>query len=310
MGSNLLAVRRLIVYVLVTLIAVPIQICLIAVRSPWSTQFPMVYHRVCARVLGLKLIVHGTMSRQRPMLFVANHSSYLDIMVLGGLINGSFIAKAEVRDWPFFGVLARLQRTVFVDRRPSAVTEHRSAIVDRLQAGDNLILFPEGTSSDGNRTLPFKSALFSVAEVRVGDQALPVQPVSVTCTALDGIPLGRWMRPVYAWYGDMALVPHIWDVAKAGQLTVSVVFHAVESMERAGSRKALARTCWTVVADGVAQANAGRLGPRRGKQKWLRRPAKQSNGPPDPAEPGSTKPATAEPASIEPTPKEEERRPG
>ena len=92
------------------------------------------------------------------------------------------------------------------------------------------------------------------------------------------------MRPVYAWYGDMDLLPHIWSVAKAGQLSVSVVFHPVVSMEQAGSRKALAHECWTVVADGVAQANAGRLGSRQERQKWLRRPAKRGTTPSEPVE--------------------------
>lgn len=262
MGSNLLAIRRLVLYVLVTILGLPVQACLLALRSPLRAQFPNVYHRLCLRILGLDVQVHGTMCRRRPTLFVANHSSYLDIMVLGSLIDGAFIAKAEVRDWPFFGLLARMQRTVFVDRKQASVSLHRSSIVERLDAGERLILFPEGTSSDGNRTLPFKSALFSVAQVEVGGQPVAVQPISVTCTALDGIPLGRWMRPVYAWYGDMDLLPHIWNVAKAGRLSVSVVFHPVAGLDQMGSRKALAQFCWEAVAEGVARANAGRLGPR------------------------------------------------
>lgn len=275
LGSNLLAIRRLSLYFLLTLLTVPVQAILLGLGLPLSRRLPMIYHRLCARVLGMQVIVHGARSRQQPTLFVANHSSYLDIIVLGGLIGGSFIAKAEVRDWPFFGILARLQRTVFVDRRPAAVTIHQSAIAERLQQGDSLVLFPEGTSSDGNRTLPFKSALFSVAQLRVSDQAVTVQPVSITCTALDGIPLGRWLRPVYAWYGDMDLVPHIWNVAKAGRLSVSVVFHPVATFDQTGSRKALADCCWRAVADGVAQANAGRLGLHRGRRRWLARPGKR-----------------------------------
>lgn len=263
LGSNLLALRRLILYLLLTALAVPVQALLLAFGSRLSVRLPVLYHRLCTRVLGIRLNVHGALSRQRPTLFVANHSSYLDIIVLGGLIDGSFVAKSEVRTWPFFGLLARLQRTVFVDRRPAAVSTHKSAILDRLQCGDNLVLFPEGTSSDGNRTLPFKSALFSVAQTRISDQPIAVQPVSITATALDGIPLGRWLRPVYAWYGDMDLMPHIWNVARAGRLSVSVIFHPIATVEETGSRKALAESCWKAVADGVAQANAGRLGPRQ-----------------------------------------------
>ncbi|NBC31479.1 MAG: 1-acyl-sn-glycerol-3-phosphate acyltransferase [Alphaproteobacteria bacterium] len=290
MGSNVLAVRRLVLYVLLTIVSLPVQAALLLLRSPWRARFPVFFHKSCLRILGIELVVHGTLCRDRPALFVANHSSYLDIMVLGSLVSGSFIAKSEVKDWPFFGLLARMQRTVFVDRKQASVALHRSSIQTRLEAGEQLILFPEGTSSDGNRTLPFKSALFSVAQLRIGDAPLPVQPVSVSCTALDGIPLGRWLRPVYAWYGDMDLLPHIWNVAKAGKLSVSVVLHPVATIDENGSRKALAQACWEAVADGVARANSGRLGARarrRGWQaKWMedRRRQRPAGG----GEPGAT----------------------
>ena len=87
------------------------------------------------------------------------------------MIPGSFIAKAEVRSWPLFGLLARLQRSVFVERRVSRTVKHRDEIHKRLLEGDNLILFPEGTSNDGNRVLPFKSAFFGVAEKQINENS-------------------------------------------------------------------------------------------------------------------------------------------
>ena len=135
------------------------------------------------------------------MLFASNHVSYADIAVLGSLIAGSFIAKAEVAHWPLFGWLAKLQRTVFVDRRVRSTQLQRDAMTERLAAGDALILFPEGTSGDGNRVLPFKSALFSAAERMQAIVPIAVQPVSIAYTRLDGMPLGRLLRPFIAWYG-------------------------------------------------------------------------------------------------------------
>jgi lyso-ornithine lipid O-acyltransferase len=85
-----------------------------------------------------------------------------------------------------------------------------------------------------------------------------VQPVSVTATRLDGIPLGRAFRPVYAWYGDMDLAPHLWEMVSLGRLTIAVTFHPPVSLETMPSRKALADHCWQAVASGVAAANAGR----------------------------------------------------
>lgn len=263
MGSPVLGAFRLAIYVLWTAMLIPVQWVLIKLESPASRRLPMFYHRICARMLGFRLDVMGAISTDRPTLFVSNHSSYLDITMLGALTEGSFIAKTEVGTWPFFGTLARLQRTVFVDRKPRNAAEHRDSIQGRLEQGDSLILFPEGTSSDGNRTLPFKSALFSVAAFRVSDgrggqRAITVQPVSIACTALDGIPLGRAFRPLYAWYGDMSLLPHLWTVAGLGRLSVAVEFHDPVSADSFPSRKALAQHCSDAISAGVAAAISAR----------------------------------------------------
>ena len=229
-----------------------------ATRSRLAEVIPMLYHRGCCRIMGLDVSVTGRMEQDRPILFISNHSSYLDIIVLAAMVPGCFVAKSEVAGWPFFGFLAKLQRTVFVDRRSRNVGAHHDQLRQRLEAGDNLILFPEGTSSDGNRTLPFKSALFAAAGLQIGDRPITVQPVSITCTALDDLPIGRRFRPFYAWYGDMDLLPHLWGMAGMGRMTVSVAFHPPTSLPQAGSRKALASQCWKVVSEAVVDANAGR----------------------------------------------------
>ncbi|MDR6293734.1 1-acyl-sn-glycerol-3-phosphate acyltransferase [Inquilinus ginsengisoli] len=260
LGSKLRAVFRLGLYLPWTVALMPVQA--LAVRFGWrlQTSLPAFYHRVCCRILGLGVEIRGTPSAAAPTLFVSNHLSYLDIEVLGSVIAGSFVAKTEVNTWPFFGALARLQRTVFVDRSKRGTADaQRDSLQSRLEAGDNLVLFPEGTSSDGNRTLPFKSALFAAAGMRIDDRPLTVQPVSIACTALDGIPLGRRLRPIYAWYGDMDLLPHLWNVVKQGHLTITVIFHPPVTLEDFRSRKSLADHCWRTIAVGVSAANAGRL---------------------------------------------------
>ncbi len=187
--------------------------------------------------------------------------SYTDITVLGSLIAGSFIAKAEVARWPFFGWLAKLQRTVFVDRRMRSTQLQRDAMTARLAAGDALILFPEGTSGDGNRVLPFKSALFSAAERMQAIVPIVVQPVSIAYTRLDGMPLGRLLRPFIAWYGSAELAPHLWVMLGLGVVEVVVEFHPPAFIADCGSRKALARYCYLRAAGGMASALAGRPQP-------------------------------------------------
>jgi 1-acyl-sn-glycerol-3-phosphate acyltransferase len=223
-----------------------------------ARTLPPAYHRLVCRILGIRVAAQGEMAKNRPLLIVGNHTSYLDIEVLGSLIPGSFVAKAEIARWPFFGWLAKLQRSVFIERRSSKAREHKDEIEKRLLEGDVLILFPEGTSNDGNRILPFRSALFSVAERRVEGEALVVQPVSLAYTRLDGMPMGRSFRPFFAWYGDMELPPHLWQMLGLGIVTAEVIFHEPVTIDRFGSRKALAEHCWRIVSEGLASLLTGR----------------------------------------------------
>ncbi len=259
-GSPVRALLRLGAYLAVTGALMPVQIVAVLTRSRLRVALPLWYHRLTCRILGIDVEVRGRMAKgDGPVLFVANHVSYFDIEVLGSLIPGSFVAKAEVADWPLFGWLAKLQRTVFVARRASRASHERDAMAERLAAGDRLILFAEGTSGDGTTVRPFKSALLSVAAGRDADgRPVPVQPVSIAYTRLDGMPLGRYLRPCFAWYGDMAMAPHLWRALGLGRVTVVVEFHEVVTMEQFTDRRAIARHCYEAVARGVAAALAGR----------------------------------------------------
>jgi 1-acyl-sn-glycerol-3-phosphate acyltransferase len=244
----------------------PVQALGLALRRRWVATFPRFYHRRCCHILGIRVRAIGWKVEARPVLFAANHVSYLDITILGSLLDASFIAKTEIAGWPLFGWLARLQRSVFIDRRARNTAHQRDSIAARLAAAEALILFPEGTSGDGNRLLPFKSALFSVADHAPGRDAIgrattgpvTVQPVSIAYTRLDGIPIGRALRPFFAWYGSMSLAPHLWRMLGLGRLEVVVEFHPPTSLEACGSRKALARYCEERVAEGLAAALSGR----------------------------------------------------
>jgi len=261
MSAFFLRLRRLLLYVGLTLPLMPVQALLLLLRSPYAERLPMVYHRLAGRILGFDTTVIGTLSAARPALFVANHTSYVDIEILGGVIDASFVAKSEVKRWPLFGWLARLQRTVFVDRRAHTTHRQRDAIVERLKEGGRLILFPEGTSDDGSRVLPFKSALFAAVHGAHLEHPVTVQPVSVAYVTLDGMPIGRFYRPFFAWYGDMDMASHLWEMVGLGRVGVTVAFHAPVSIAAFPTRKALAEHCWRVVSAGVASAISGRPQP-------------------------------------------------
>ncbi|MHA1113975.1 MAG: lysophospholipid acyltransferase family protein [Alphaproteobacteria bacterium] len=249
------AVVSLAAYAVFTLTLIPAQAVALVFSRRLARRIPVAYHRVCRRILGIRVRVRGTRARTRPVLFVSNHSSYLDIMILASLIPGSFVSKAEVRDWPLFGLLAKLQRTQFISRRRQDAQSDRDNIRRRLAAGDNLILFPEGTSGDGNRVLPFKSALFAVAEA--GGDDLRIQPVTITYVQLRGMPMGRHWRQFFAWYADMEMAPHLWTLAGLGPMTAVVDFHPEIRAGDFADRKALAAHCEKVVGEGLRRALSG-----------------------------------------------------
>lgn len=258
MGNTLLSFARLLAYLAFTVLLMPVQALAVALRLDLARTLPVFYHRKCLAIMGFRLELQGERLSRPPVLYVSNHASYLDITVLGSLIPGSFVAKSEVKTWPFFGWLAQLQRTVFVVRNGNHARRQRDNIASRLNKGGNLILFPEGTSNDGNRVLPFKSALFAAAETRIGGERVAVQPVSISYSRLNGIPVGRSLRPLFAWYGDMALAGHLWRVLGLGVVTVTVRFHPPVTLDDFPDRKAMAAHCGQRVLLGVTAANAGR----------------------------------------------------
>jgi 1-acyl-sn-glycerol-3-phosphate acyltransferase len=257
-GCLVCAIARLGLMAVLVIVLAPFQVVGL-VASPWLRRWlPVFFFRRVIQIMGLHVVVHGAIAKEAPVLFVSNHASYLDIVVLGSLLPVSFVAKSGIVSWFLIGLLARLTRTVFIERdRRAAAIDQRDAIRARLESGDEIVLFPEGTSGDGNHVLPFKSALFDAASAPLAGRPVTVQPVSVAYTKLDGIPLGRNLRSLYAWYGGASFVPHFWRVLGLGRATVEVRFHPAVSWESFTSRKTLAEHCHRVVAEGLALSLAG-----------------------------------------------------
>ena len=253
------AVFILAVFLAVTAVLMPVQWLLLKLHAGAAKRFPYRYHRFVAWLFGIHIKTIGKPVEGEGVLLVANHTSWPDIIIFSAVAPISFVAKAEVAKWPFFGTLARLQRTVFVERqRRSATGDVRDAIRERLLQGDALVLFPEGTSHDGNTVLPFKSALLGAAEAHLANgHYVKVQPVSTAFIGLHGMPMGREYRPLFAWYGDMEMMPHLWEALQAGPLDVVVQFHEPFSLDQM-DRKALAARAEDIVRQGQAMALAGR----------------------------------------------------
>lgn len=249
-------------FLALTLPLMPLQYLLLRTTPSGARRLPYWYHRAVCRLLGIRLNITGRIADDRPVLIAANHVSWLDIPVLSAVAPLSFIAKREVGTWPFVASLARLQRTVFVDRtRRAAVDEVAREMAARLATGDTLVLFAEGTSTDGNRVLPFKSALFS-AVFQENNPDVSIQTLALTYTHLHGVPLGRADRPMVGWYGDMEMGDHAWTLLKAGPLDVRIDIGEPVPLREFASRKALAGHAEGAVRRAVVAALRGLPSPQ------------------------------------------------
>ncbi|MCP5073505.1 MAG: 1-acyl-sn-glycerol-3-phosphate acyltransferase [Rhodobacteraceae bacterium] len=208
---------------------------------------------VCLRILGLRAEVQGTPSPSTSA-YAVNHISWLDIFVLNAVEHVYFVSKSEVGGWPVVGVIARSAGTVFIQRRSVDVQRQLSVIAARLEDGDRLMMFPEGTSSDGLRVLRFKPTLFApLLDNSLQGQAV-LQPVTIFYKSPDG------QHPsLYSWWGDMGLAEHFIALAALPrQGRVVVQFHDSIPAGPGVDRKTLAAEAETAVRRGF-DALAGRL---------------------------------------------------
>jgi len=218
------------------------------------------YYRVLCTLLRIRVHVNGTPMHDRAVLYVSNHVSWADILVIGSLAPVAFVAKREVASWPLVGIAAKLQRTVFVDRtRRHQAGEAVADIVKRLKDGVSVVLFAEGTSSDGNRVLPFRSALLgAVEEASTHAGNTLIQPMSISYTGLHGIPMGRQHRPLVAWYGDLDFLPHIKAFIELGAVDAVVSYGEAVPADVEIDRKAMTTRLESSVRGLLASALRGR----------------------------------------------------
>ena len=245
--ANWLSAVRLFLYGLTTIVLLPFQLMALLTCLPLSIFISVLHHRLITKIIGLKIDRIGDISKDKKVLFVSNHLSYFDIIILGSLIPGRFIAKSEVASWPIFGFLSKITRTIFIQRDRKASLEQVRLIKEQLDRYGKLILFPEGTSSDGRRVLPFKTPLFDAALLTNSI----VQPITIRYTHLNGIPVGYSSRSLFGWYGDMDLGPHLWNALSLGSFTVEVVFHEPIRADQFSHRKKLAVYCQKIVTKGL-----------------------------------------------------------
>lgn len=193
-------------------------------------------------ILNVKVRRTGTPFAACPTLFVANHVSYIDVLAIGGSVDGTFVAKSEVRTWPLFGFIASCAGTMFIRRHWRQALIQRNAMAARMRQGESFVLFAEGTSSNGLEVRPFKTSLLSVAEPWVLDCPVATQALTLTYGRLaDGRPFDRATCDLYAWYNDMPFAPHLLELLHQEGCEIDLRLHEPVLSWSVDSRKLLGR---------------------------------------------------------------------
>ncbi len=216
-------------------------------------RFYNIFHAVVSRaIFSMRVNVEGEMSQQKPTLYLSNHISYLDIFVLGAKLPAYFIAKSEVANWPILGTLAKMQNTLFFERRGNKIRSQLGIMSNHFNEGKNLTLFPEGTSTEGEHVEPFKSSLLQ--SIEQADESVTIQPVTVAYTHYNNQVMDKAIRDQYAWYATMPFGSHFFNALGLKKSQVKVIFHPAVKLSDFETRKECALHCWQQVSSGLEAA--------------------------------------------------------
>jgi 1-acyl-sn-glycerol-3-phosphate acyltransferase len=249
MANKLRGALRVLALVLLIVIGLPPVILVWALRLEFlRTRFTRWFYCAAGYIVGMRVTTHGSFSAERPLMIVSNHSSYLDVFVIGSQLPVSFTPKREVRRWPLIGFMCVLADCVFVERRPSEMQAASEEMEKRLAKGKVLCLFPEGTTSDGFNIKPFKSGFLRLVEMH----AMPVQPVSIAYTHIGRDPVTAERRDEVAWIGESTtFFDHFWHVLTLPCIRVEIIVHPAIAPGAYPDRKALTQACEEVIVADV-----------------------------------------------------------
>lgn len=268
--KKLRAVFKIIIILIWTVCSIPVQTLFLKLPGNLKIHFARYYWHIVGKILGVKQQTFGKIitydpknNQNRPVLYIANHCSWLDIVTIGGLLPGCFVAKKEVGTWPLVSILCKLGRVSFVSRNRQSTAKEQIVLQERLKNKDSLILFPEGTSSDGSRLYPFMSSFFVLAmSLKKSDphyETPIIQPVSIVYDRLNMLPVNRFTRPIFCWYGNMDLVPHLWNLCQLSDKHASIIFHQPLYPENFKTRKELAKKTSDIITKGTTTLRSSNM---------------------------------------------------
>ncbi len=240
---------------LIIAFSIPVQFFFNIIGFKLKKIYPLYFYQMIKIVTGININFNKIKLNKNNMgvLYIANHVSWFDIICLGTLLNARFIAKKEVSQMGIFGFLAMLSNTFFIDNEnKNKILEYNHLIQKKLKAGENFIIFPEGTTSDGNGIKNFKSSMLECAFDN--NNEINIQPISICYSKLNNIPMGIYLRRNIAWVGDTSMVAAMANFLRSGRITVDIIFHDLMSVNSFKNRKELAAHCEKQILSGLNQS--------------------------------------------------------
>lgn len=251
----------LFIFVPFMIVVIPIQALIVALGLPIWPFFPRVFHQIGCIFLGLRVTVVGKPSTGRPTLLVSNHVSWTDIIAIGSVADVTFVAKREVGEWPFVGMMANLQKTIYVDRtRRSDAGRTAKAMGQHMAGGNAVLLFAEGQSDIGTHVLPFRSALIGAAQhamIEAGATDVVIQPLTVAYTRLQGLPVSRNERSLIAWIKSKSVKQNIREILGGPVKDVTVAFGTPMPLSETDNRKLVSKAAENQVRAMLVALNRG-----------------------------------------------------
>ncbi|MFP4098136.1 MAG: lysophospholipid acyltransferase family protein [Alphaproteobacteria bacterium] len=256
--NTLKATIKAILAIAFSLLLIPLQLLvLFATKSAPAYILPRIWHKGLCLIFGIKITHTGKPHTQSQTIYAFNHLSYLDIIVIGSTLRASFVSKDDVASWPAFGFLSTLQQTAFISRSREKARDAKNTLDTMLRENKSLIIFPEGTSTDGRDVHPFKSSIFSIA-YNDNVSNIKIQPVTLIMQRIDGHEIkNQEDRDLYAWHIDMTtpLGEHLWRFLKSRGAQIHLHYHPPINVKDFSNRKTLAKICHEAVSKGLQDYN-------------------------------------------------------
>lgn len=260
--THLRALMRVLLLIVGTFFLVLVQLvwalgtAVLLTKMP-RRQSPIVrlWYMYCVWLSGVKVTVANKRSLSRKQkIILSNHTSYMDILVLGAAFDCFFVAKIDIAGWPIFGFLAKIGGTLFISRQRQFIKNQLTLLETHIKAKQSLLIFPEGTTNNGMTVQPFKSSLLNAAFTT--ERRPIIQPISLVYTRMNGQFLHT--QEDYdniAWYGDMFLAPHLWHLFRQKNVEAKIIIHPGIRITDDMDAKKITALAYSQVVEGFEHAH-------------------------------------------------------